>query len=249
MRRWEAVLFDLFDTLVLFDRARLPVVSVNGRVLHSTAGALHELFRAHAPDVDLARFVDALLWSWQEAERLRAIDHREIPAPARFRLLFERLGLDPEAVPPALTAALLGAHRRQLSRAMEFPEHHGAVLGRLAQRHRLAIVSNFDWAPTVRGILGDSGVIDLFATVVVSDEVGWRKPKPAIFEEALRQLGVGSAQALFVGDRPDIDVVGAHAVAIDAVWINRPGAPLPDGLRPPRFEIRDLAELPAIVDG
>jgi FMN phosphatase YigB (HAD superfamily) len=130
---------------------------------------------------------------------------------------------------------------------MEFPPHHGAVLGRLARRHRLAIVSNFDYAPTVRGILGDAGVIDLFAAVVVSDEVGWRKPKPAIFEEALRRVGVGARQALFVGDRPDIDVAGAHAVEIDAVWINRAGAPLPDGVRPPQFEIRDLTELPAIV--
>jgi FMN phosphatase YigB (HAD superfamily) len=246
--RWQAVLFDLFDTLVLFDRDRLPLLVVNGRPLHTTAGALYQLFRTHAPDVDLARFVDALLWSWQEAERLRAIDHREIPAPARFRLLFERLGLDPGAVPPALVQALLGAHRRELTRAMEFPPHHGAVLGRLAQHHRLAIVSNFDWAPTVRGILGDAGVMDLFATVVVSDEVGWRKPNPAIFEAALRQLGVEPGQALFVGDRPDIDVAGAQAVAIDAVWINRPGAPLPTGVGPPRFEIRDLAELPAIVD-
>jgi FMN phosphatase YigB (HAD superfamily) len=245
--RWKAVLFDLFDTLVLFERERLPLVRVNGRTLHSTAGALHELLRVHAPDVDLARFVDALLWSWQEAERLRAIDHREIAAPARFRLLFERLGRDVAAVPPALVEALLGAHRLELTRAMEFPPHHGAVLGRLARRHRLAIVSNFDYAPTVRGVLGDAGVIDLFAAVVVSDEVGWRKPKPAIFEEALRRVGVGARQALFVGDRPDIDVAGAHALEIDAVWINRTGAPLPDGVRPPQFEIRDLTELPAIV--
>ena len=235
--RWKAVLFDLFDTLVLFERERLPLVRVNGQALHSTAGALHELVRGYAPHVDLGRLVDALLWSWQEAERLRAIDHREIAAPARFGLLFERLGLDAAAVPPALVEALLGAHRLELTRAMEFPPHHGAVLGRLARRHRLAIVSNFDYAPTVRGILGDAGVL----------EVGWRKPKPAIFEEALRRLGVGARQALFVGDRPDIDVAGAHAVEIDAVWINRPGAPLPDGLRPPRFEIRDLTELPAIV--
>jgi FMN phosphatase YigB (HAD superfamily) len=245
--RWQAVLFDLFDTLVLFDRDRLPLLFVDGRPLHTTAGALHQLIRTHAPDVDLARFVEALLWSWQEAERLRAIDHREVPAPVRFRLLFERLGLDPRAVPPGLVQALLSAHRRELTRAMEFPPHHGAVLGRLAQRHRLAIVSNFDYAPTVRGILGDSGVIDLFATVVVSDEVGWRKPNPVIFEEALRRLDVDPARALFVGDRPDIDVAGAQALAIDAVWINRPGAPLPTGCGRPRFEIRDLAELVAIV--
>src|SRR2546425_2069815 len=161
--RWKAVLFDLFDTLVLFERERLPLVRVNGRTLHSTAGALHELVRAHAPDVDLARFVDALLWSWQEAERLRAIDHREIAAPARFRLLFERLGFDAAAVPPALVEALLSAHRLELTRAMEFPPHHGAVLGRGARGHRLAILSDFHHPPAGRRLLRDACVLHLLA--------------------------------------------------------------------------------------
>jgi FMN phosphatase YigB (HAD superfamily) len=245
--RYQAVLFDLFDTLVLFERARLPEVRVNGRVIHSSAGRLHEIFRGFAAEVGLSAFVDAVFWSWQEAERLRAIDHREVPAPERFRLLFGRLAIDPAAVPPALLAALLGAHREELCKAMEFPDHHREILSRLAPRHRLAVVSNFDYAPTVRGILGASGVASLFGTVVVSDEVGWRKPKRVIFERALDRLGVAARDALFVGDRADIDVAGAHAVGMDAVWINRAGDSLPTGLGPPEYEIRDLAELPAIV--
>jgi putative hydrolase of the HAD superfamily len=244
---YQAVLFDLFDTLVLFDRTRLPVVRVNGREVHSTAGRLHAILRAEVPGIELAAFVDALLWSWQEAERLRAIDDREIPAPARFRMLFERLGLDPDALPPALVDALLHAHREALSRAMEFPPHHRALLERLAARYRLAVVSNFDYTPTVEAILDRSRVAGLFQTIVVSDAVGWRKPKPIIFEETLRRLGVGPREALFVGDRPDIDVIGAQGVAMDVAWINRAGEPLPAGIPAPQFEIRDLAELDAIV--
>ncbi len=244
---YQAVLFDLFDTLVLFDRNRLPVVQVNGRAVRSTAGRLYEVFRAYAPDVDLGAFADALLWSWQEAERLRSIDHREVPAPQRFRMLFERLGLDPDRVPAALVEALLSAHRQELSRAMEFPGHHGPLLARLAPVYRLAVVSNFDYAPTAKTILDAAGVADLFTAIVVSDEVGWRKPKPAIFEETLRRLGVGPRQALFVGDRADIDVVGAQAVEMDVAWINRGAEPLPSGIRPPEFEIRDLAELLSIL--
>jgi FMN phosphatase YigB (HAD superfamily) len=246
---YRAILFDLYDTLVLFERTRLPLVQVNGRAIHSTAGLLHEVFRPYAPAVRLGEFLEALLWSWQEAERLRAIDHREIPAPARFRILFRRLGLDPESVPPAALETLLTTHRRGLSMAMEFPAHHGVVLRGLAERHRLAVVSNFDFSPTARGALDDAGVGALFEAIVVSDEVGWRKPKPAIFEEALRRLGLEPGEALFVGDRADIDIVGAHGVRMDAAWINREGVALPLGVPAPRFEIRDLAELPAIVGG
>ena len=74
---YRAVLFDLFDTLVMFHRDRLPEIQVNGRTIRSTAGHLHAAFRPFAPGVELPVFVDALFWSWQEAERIRGEDHRE----------------------------------------------------------------------------------------------------------------------------------------------------------------------------
>ena len=243
----RAVLFDLFDTLVTFDRDRLPLLHVNGRTVRSTAGHLHEELRPLAPEVDLPRFVDALLWSWQEAERIRAIDHREVAAPQRFELLFRRLGLGPAAIPPDAVHHLLQTHGRELSKASEFPAHHGPLLRRLAREYRLAVVSNFDYTPTARRILDTAGVTELFGTIVVSDEVGWRKPKALIFEEACRRLSIEPAQALFVGDRADIDVVGAQAVGMPVAWINRGGEPLPPGIAPPDFEIRDLAELEDIL--
>ena len=96
----RAVLFDLFDTLVLFHRDRLPEISVNGRTMRSTAGQLHAAFRDYAPAVELPAFVDALFWSWQEAERIRAEAHQEVTAPQRFDLLFGRLGFSPGQLPP-----------------------------------------------------------------------------------------------------------------------------------------------------
>ncbi len=247
MTRYQAVLFDLFDTLVLFERQRLPVVQVDGHTVHSTVGMLHEVLRSFAPAVDLATLLDSLLWSWQEAERLRAIDHREVAAPERFAMLFRRLGFDPSAVPPALVDRLLETHRRGLTTAMELPPHHASLLRRLSAAFRLAVVSNFDYTPTARGVLEAAGVAHLFAEIVVSDAVGWRKPKPVIFEEALRRLGVGARDALFVGDRADIDVLGAHGVDMDVAWINRGPEPLPPGVAPPTYEIRDLIELEAIL--
>ena len=87
--KYRAVLFDLFDTLVLFHRERLPEIQVNGKTIRSTAGHLHAEFRRFAPDVELAPFVAALFWSWQEAERIRAEDHREVGrASCRERVSF-----------------------------------------------------------------------------------------------------------------------------------------------------------------
>jgi len=67
----SAILFDLFDTLVLLDRNRLPEVLINGKARRTTAGHLHDAFQPFAPGVSLEDFVDGLFWSWQEAERIR----------------------------------------------------------------------------------------------------------------------------------------------------------------------------------
>lgn len=243
----QAVFFDLFDTLVSFDRDRLPLVEIDGRSVRTTAGHLHPLMRTWAPDVTLPAFYQGLHDSWREAERRRAIDHREVAARERFAHLFRCLGLDPAECPAGLLHALLETHRRELSKAAEFPAHHGPLLTDLARRCRLAVVSNFDYTPTALGILEEAGAVDVFDAILVSDEVGWRKPAPIIFEQALQRVGVTAAETLFVGDRADIDVIGAHQVGMRTAWINPEATPLPPGMPRPDVELRDLAELRAVL--
>jgi putative hydrolase of the HAD superfamily len=245
---YTSVFFDLFDTLVRFERERLPVVEINGKSVRSTVSHLHAALALHAPHVTLERCYGALQASWQEAERLRAIDHREVPAKQRFADFFQRLALDPRELPSGLDVILIDTHRRELAKAASFPPHYRPLLERLARRHRLAVVSNFDYTPTALAILDAAGVRDLFAAIVVSDEVGWRKPRADIFQEAIRRTGVEATRTLFVGDRADIDIVGAHGMGMHAAWINPGREPLPAGITPPHYEIRDLAELEGIVD-
>ncbi|PYN75969.1 MAG: hypothetical protein DMD96_26555 [Candidatus Rokuibacteriota bacterium] len=244
---YTAVLFDLFDTLVRFDRERMPEIQINGKAVRSSAGMLHAILQTQAPQIGLERCYEALGESWREAERLRAIDHREVPAAARFAHFFRRLGLDEAALPSGFGRTLIDAHRGALGRAAEFPAHHRPLLRRLAERYRLAVVSNFDYTPTALDILERAGVVELFETIVVSDEVGWRKPRRDIFDAALGRLGVRAEESLFVGDRADMDVLGAQRIGMDVAWINRDGEPLPSGVAPPTYEIRDLGELASIL--
>jgi putative hydrolase of the HAD superfamily len=249
MTRYAAVFFDLFDTLIRFDRERMPAIEIRGKRVRSTAGRLHAVLAPHAPGLTLERTWDALVGSWQEAERIRAIEHQEVAAPTRFEDFFRRLELGPEDRPPGLTQTLLDTHKRALASAVEFPARHRALLERLAVDHRLAVVSNFDYTPTALAILDAAGVRGLFAAIVVSDEIGWRKPRADIFTETLRRVGVVAEATLFVGDRVDIDVIGAQGVGMHAAWINPDAAPLPEGVGAPEYEIRDLLELEGILDG
>ncbi|MBS1846928.1 MAG: HAD family hydrolase [Actinobacteria bacterium] len=71
---------------------------------------------------------------------------------------------------------------------------------------------------TLRGYLAAHGVLDLFDHTSFSDEVGARKPDPAIFRHALAGLGdVAPEHAVHVGDLHRTDVAGAKAMGMTSV--------------------------------
>lgn len=245
--RCAAVLFDLFDTLVRFNRERLPTVALDGRQVRSSVGELYPVAVEALGPVGLGAFYEAVRWSYEEAERRRGRDHREIPARERWRLCYARLGRDPDQVPEAVTARLLAVHMRCLAAAAEPMPGREHLLASLRGRYRLGLVSNFDYSPTVERILEEQGLRDVFEVVVVSDAVGWRKPSPVIFRVALDRLGLAAEACLFVGDRPELDVVGARGVGMAAVWLNPEGRDYPAGLPAPDLTVRDLTDLCAVL--
>jgi FMN phosphatase YigB (HAD superfamily) len=246
---YTTVLFDLFDTLVRLNRDRLPLVEIGGRGVRSSVARLHPVAAAALPGLGLADFYEALLWSYGEAERRRQVDDREVPAGERFALCYERLGVAASDVPEGLTDRLLDVHMRCLVEVAEPMPGRGALLDWLRGRYRLGLVSNFDYSPTVARILEADGLHERFETIVVSDAVGWRKPSPVIFQAAFAGMGVGARECLFVGDRPDLDVIGAKRVGMDAAWLNEAGAPFPADLPAPEFTLRGLPELRDLLQG
>jgi putative hydrolase of the HAD superfamily len=57
--------------------------------------------------------------------------------------------------------------------------------------------------------------------VVVSAAVNRRKPNPEIFQTALEWLQLDAAEAVFVGDTVDADVLGPKAVGMRTVYVER----------------------------
>lgn len=158
----------------------------------------------------------------------------------RFRLLFEETGdrLDPEAVGKTYVEELsLGADL--LPGARE-------ICGYLAERYLLAMVTN-GLADVQRSRLALSGLGDLVADLVISEEAGASKPDPRIFEYACGRTGRNDrGRMIMVGDSLESDIRGGAAFGIDTCWFNPRGIGNPTELRP-TYEIRDLAELRRIL--
>lgn len=69
------------------------------------------------------------------------------------------------------------------------------------------------------------GLADKVDFLVTSEEAGRDKPDAPIFELALKKAGCAPAEALMVGDNFTHDVVGAHRVGIDGLWLHVHGEP------------------------
>ncbi|TFG45405.1 MAG: HAD family hydrolase, partial [Dehalococcoidia bacterium] len=85
----------------------------------------------------------------------------------------------------------------------------------------LGIISNVD--KDITPLLAELGLSSFLNTVVTSQETGFTKPHPEIFQEALRRSDTAAESVIFVGDQYQIDVLGAAAVGMKAVLIDRGG--------------------------
>jgi len=106
------------------------------------------------------------------------------------------------------------------ARTME--EDVPSTLQRLKKKYSLAVVSNFGHSPTVWKTLERFALVKFFDVVVVSADVGWRKPSPKIFKKALEALMVSASESVFVGDEPDHDIEGAQKVGMRTVLLKKP---------------------------
>jgi 2-haloacid dehalogenase len=123
-----------------------------------------------------------------------------------------------------------------------FPDAPPA-LAALAREHRLAPISNTDDA-LLAGTLDGLGPV--FDTTVTAEQARAYKPNPGLFRFALRKLGVEPAALLHVAQGAFSDLAVCAALGIRAVWVNRKGTTLQDGLEPFAV-IADLSALSGLV--
>lgn len=115
--------------------------------------------------------------------------------PARAARLYSSAGLD--EAPPAINPDAM-----ELCRALEARGVPTICITNTARRGE-------SWARFLKEHGGPR-----FDRIVTSCEVGRAKPLPEIFREAAQGLGLPCEAILHIGDRWDIDVVGARGVAM-----------------------------------
>ncbi len=112
---------------------------------------------------------------------------------------------------------------------------------------RIGLVSNTMWPGAYhRQELDRFGLSPYLDPTVFSSDVGVWKPQPGIYRLSLEALGVRAEEAVFVGDTPEHDILGAQGVGMRAIY-KRNRIFVSDAVQPDAV-IQSLAELPGLIE-
>jgi len=125
-------------------------------------------------------------------------------------------------LPSGLAETLLTDYRAGFPNAcVLFPDAAQTLLSLRASSLKLGLITNGSVRMQSRK-LECLALSSIFDTILISDAEGISKPDPQIFHRALERLNVNPAQAFFVGDHPEVDVAGARAAGMQAIWRRDP---------------------------
>jgi putative hydrolase of the HAD superfamily len=204
----KAVLADYLGTLV---NARTYSLDASMLKLH---GALAEA----GFETSLKEFLEAYARAHEKYRVVRYGELREVTNAVWVSETLCSLGYEVSADDPHMKAAL-NVFFQDFIDSLELREYAEKLVKKTAETCKLGLVSNFTYAPVVHFSLRKLGLSQFFNAVVVSGDVGWRKPHKRIFKDALERLQVEAGEAVYVGDSPLEDIKGAEAAGIRTVFV------------------------------
>ncbi|UCH30996.1 MAG: HAD family hydrolase [Candidatus Bathyarchaeota archaeon] len=97
------------------------------------------------------------------------------------------------------------------------------LLLELKKEYKLGLASNFASPQGFWRVLEHFDLGKFFNTIVVSGEVGFRKPHPIVFKNVLEGLNMKPTETVFVGDSLKADIFGAKILGLKTILIENPG--------------------------
>lgn len=136
-------------------------------------------------------------------------------------------------------------------------EVRAGMLETIVRLHQMGlaqgIISNIISSTWVPELVKTYGIAPYMAAVVLSEDVGIRKPDPEIFRIASRQVGIPLTEMAYVGDTLSRDVLGARNASLPLViQIQNPLTAFRDqdylhtNIHPD-YLISELSEIPDII--
>lgn len=204
----RALIFDYIGTLV----------NCRNYTMDASKLKLHTSLVAEGFDVAKDRFLDAYNLSHEKYRKVRYEQLREVTNAVWVAEALNNLDFEVPADDYRIKAAL-NVFFQDFIDTLELRDSARKLLRQAQQQGKVALVSNFTYAPVIYKSLRKVGISEFFNAVVVSEEVGWRKPSGCIFQDALNRLQVGAHEAIYIGDSPIEDIKGAKQAGLKTVFV------------------------------
>jgi HAD superfamily hydrolase (TIGR01509 family) len=153
-----------------------------------------------------------------------------------YSQLLSEIGLDDDAVRDQLVASIRNSGNWDTVRPGTAEQ-----LEEIGKCYELAVISNADGK--IADVLSKCGIARCFRTITDSGLVGYEKPHPEIFRQALKSMNAAPAESLYVGDVHSVDYLGATGAGMQAMLMDVPRAYRDRGV--PRVE--SLEELQIVL--
>ncbi len=204
----QAIAFDLFETLITLEY--LSHKTAHARVMQS--------FKEDGLSMQDETFLTAYKNEAQRFIEQTKKDNRETHNKYWLSAALNHLGY---RIPP---------DDSRIAKAVDayfsaFTEHAALIPGTLQmlevlkKDYRLGLLSNFTHAPAAKGILTQLGLTPFFDVILISGDIGYRKPHPITFSTLIERLNVPKEQIVFVGDNPVADIQGSQQAGLQPVWM------------------------------
>jgi putative hydrolase of the HAD superfamily len=93
------------------------------------------------------------------------------------------------------------------------------ILEYLENKYSMHIITN-GFKEVQKKKLEKSTIAKYFKTITISEEVGYKKPSPIIFDYALKKANAINSNSLMIGDSYQVDILGAINVGVNAILFN-----------------------------
>lgn len=228
----KAVIFDYIGTLV----------NCKNYSMADSQNNLHSALVTEGFDVAKDAFLNAYAVAHEKYRKVRYEQHREVTNAVWVAEALSNLGFEVTVKDHRIKSAL-NIFFQDFIDTLE--TRVGAKkLIKQAQKHcKVGLISNFTYAPVIYKSLRHLHLNDFFHTIVVSEEHGWRKPSPKIFQDTLNKLSVQAHEAVFVGDSPLEDIKGAKDSGLRTVFVCSQFSTLRDlseSMQQPDFKEKNL---------
>ena len=216
--RIKAVLFDLDDTLIDWSKKSVHTSVISRKHILNMRSFLAEQGHSLPSDEQFFElYRDIVIESWGEAKK--------VWAGVNFGKVVEQT-----LVAAELDISKINMHDVLLAYNWEpvpgiepYEDTHEVLTFLQENGYKIGLITNSMQPMWMRDVeLEAYDLLRYFDARITSGDTGYMKPHPNIYKRALSLLDIAPQDAVFVGDRPGNDIIGANNVGMTSVWIDPP---------------------------